>query len=194
MKQWLFLMPLLIVVIFSGIAVVKLRQTAENQELGLKEFGKSYLVGKKIPSFNLPLLGDEAMQLSDKTLEGERSIISVFASWCVSCQYEHPLLLRIAEIPSVNLYGINWHDKPQKAKDWLQKHGNPYKMVGMDINGSTAISFGITGAPETFIVDENGIVRFHVAGMLTPEILSKDILPFLLENKKPIFKNKNNGN
>lgn len=139
----------------------------------------SRMLGQPLPAFSIETLGNTEQLINREFLTGEPAIINVFASWCLPCLAEHPMLLALSQQTEVPLYGINWNDPKEKAAAWLEKHGNPYADVGWDPKGVAAVALGITGAPETFIIDRQGYIRYHFKGPLTPDIIKEDILPLL---------------
>lgn len=142
----------------------------------------SALIGKPAPTFNLNLLSAQDQQFSPADFKGQRWILNVWASWCVSCRYEHPLLNEIARKTDIPLVGLNYKDEAGKAQQWLDQRGNPYSKVPMDINGDAGIDWGVYGVPETFVIDEQGLVIYKHAGPITPEIVNNDILPLFASN------------
>ncbi len=124
----------------------------------------SPLIGKPAPAFVLPLLHDPGRTLSSEALRGAPYVLNIWGSWCPECRVEHPLLTRLAESGRVRLIGYNWKDERDDALRWLQQFGDPYWAVVADIEGRTAIDWGVYGAPETFLVDGDGIVRWKHIG------------------------------
>jgi len=108
----------------------------------------------------------------------------VFASWCVSCHVEHPLLMELAAVGDIPIYGLNWKEKPGDGKAWLDRFGNPYELIGDDQNGRVAIDLGVTGAPETFVVDKDGRVRYVYVGPITPRAWEETLQPLIEELRK----------
>ncbi|MDR3491961.1 MAG: DsbE family thiol:disulfide interchange protein [Gammaproteobacteria bacterium] len=141
----------------------------------------SPLIGKPAPSFQLPLLFDPQKITHDKDLKGHITLLNVWATWCTACAEEHDALLHISKNDSFVLYGLDYKDDPDKAKDWLQKNGNPYKLVAMDKAGLAAIDWGVYGTPETFVIDKSGVVRYKQIGPITSEVWSETFLPLLAE-------------
>jgi len=146
------------------------------------------LIDKPVPEMSLaPLPGRGANSgLSTADLKGKVSLVNVYGSWCVSCVQEHPTLLEIKKTGIVSVHGIDWRDEPELGAAWLRRHGDPYDRVGVDpAPGRAAVDFGVTGAPETFIVDKNGIIRFkYYAGPITPDVWRDILLPRILELQK----------
>ena len=139
----------------------------------------SPLINKPAPAFSLPLLDDPQQKLSAQDLRGKVWILNVWASWCVACRIEHPLLVEFAKTASVPIYGLNYKDKRDDAQRWLVNFGNPYTRSLSDTEGLVGIDFGVYGVPETFIIDKEGVIRMKQIGPVTPEVLRDDILPLL---------------
>jgi cytochrome c biogenesis protein CcmG/thiol:disulfide interchange protein DsbE len=139
----------------------------------------SALVGKPAPDFTLPPLLTALPGAALADLGGKPVLVNFFASWCVPCRVEHPLLMELARDPAVTLVGIAYKDKPDDASAFLRELGNPFARIGQDANGRAAIDFGVYGVPETFVIDAQGIVRLRHAGALTPDVVETEILPLL---------------
>lgn len=139
----------------------------------------SPLIGKPIPSFDLPPVGAHGAGLSSSDLIGRVSLVNVFASWCVSCREEHALLLRLAGAKIVPIQGLDYKDKSAEAVRWLKAMGDPYDRIGADIDGRVAIDWGVYGVPETFLVDRRGIIAYKQIGPLTQDIFERKIGPLI---------------
>lgn len=139
----------------------------------------SPLIGKPVPQFDLPTLAEPEQRFNAAMLQGQPSLVNVFATWCAGCHTEHALLVELSQQLDVPIYGLNWKDDRQAALDWLQRDGNPYADVAFDEKGDVAIDWGVYGAPETFVIDAQGIVRYKRIGILTEEIVQEKILPLL---------------
>jgi cytochrome c biogenesis protein CcmG, thiol:disulfide interchange protein DsbE len=137
----------------------------------------SPLIGKPVPAFDVPVLGDPSKTLSAADLRGKVYLLNVWGSWCVSCRDEHPVLVELAKRGTIPLYGLNWRDKREDAIAWLQRFGDPYVVSGVDREGKVAIDFGVYGAPETYLVDREGIIRFKQTGPLTWKVIEERIAP-----------------
>jgi cytochrome c biogenesis protein CcmG/thiol:disulfide interchange protein DsbE len=137
----------------------------------------SPLIGKPVPAFNVPVLGDPSKTLSAADLRGKVYLLNVWGSWCVSCRDEHPVLVELSKRGTIPLYGLNWKDKREDAIAWLQRFGDPYVVSGVDREGKVAIDFGVYGAPETYLVDRDGIIRFKQTGPLTWKVIEERIAP-----------------
>jgi cytochrome c biogenesis protein CcmG/thiol:disulfide interchange protein DsbE len=151
----------------------------------------SALLGKKVPDFTLPplegLTGDSAKVEGFAAADlatGEPTIVNVFASWCVPCLQEHPLLMELANRPGIRLYGINYKDGPASARRFLGRHGNPYTRVGADASGRTAIDFGVYGVPETYVISGDGRIAFRHVGPLTDQAIKDRLLPLVQKQSK----------
>ena len=148
--------------------------------LGLKPHEiPSPLINKPAPAFSLPLLDDPQQKLAAQDLRGKVWILNVWASWCVACRIEHPLLVEFSKTATVPVYGLNYKDKRDDAMRWLANFGNPYTRSLSDTEGLVGIDFGVYGVPETFIIDKEGVIRMKQIGPVTPEVLRDDILPLL---------------
>ena len=139
----------------------------------------SQLIDKAVPEFALTELYNESEILSQEMFKGQVSLINVFGSWCVACNVEHPVLMEIAERNEVILIGMDWRDERVKAKRWLAKRGNPYSKVIFDNESVLAITLGVTGAPESFIIDKLGKIRYKHVGVISPEIWRETLLPII---------------
>ena len=140
----------------------------------------SALIDRPAPEFALPGLYDTAEGLSREDLGGGgATLVNFFASWCLPCRAEHAELMGLARRPGVTLEGVAYKDKPEDARRFLDRLGNPYRRIGVDRNGTTAIDFGVYGVPETYVVDGGGHIRYRQVGPLSPEDVAGKILPLL---------------
>jgi cytochrome c biogenesis protein CcmG, thiol:disulfide interchange protein DsbE len=146
----------------------------------------SAMIGKPVPNFALPPIeglaadGKEVPGFTSSDLaQGEPTLVNVFASWCVECQVEHPMLLALAEEPGIRLYGIDYKDDMASARRFLGRYGNPYARVGADSSGRTALDFGVYGVPETYVVTGDGKIAYRHVGPLTDDAIKHKILPLL---------------
>jgi cytochrome c biogenesis protein CcmG/thiol:disulfide interchange protein DsbE len=136
------------------------------------------LIDKPAPAFamtEVPELGVPGFDTA--ALKGEVTVVNVFASWCIPCRDEHPLLVALKEVTGVRLFGINQSDAPENARAFLAELGNPYDAVGTDRDRRVSIDWGVYGVPETFVVDANGVITFKHVGPLTPEAVQTELLP-----------------
>lgn len=141
----------------------------------------SPLIGKPAPAFRLPVLHESGRLVTDRDLRGAPYLLNVWGSWCPACRDEHPVLTRFAETKRVRVIGFNWKDEHADALRWLEQFGNPYLMVLTDYDGKAAIDWGIYGAPETFLVDAGGTIRWKYVGPLTDEVIENELLPKLAQ-------------
>jgi len=144
----------------------------------------SPLIGKPAPAFALPVLHEAGRLVASSDLRGAPYLLNVWGSWCPACRDEHPVLTRFAETKRVRVIGFNWKDEHADALRWLEQYGNPYFMVLTDYEGKAAIDWGIYGAPETFLVDGAGIVRWKHVGPLSEAIITDELLPQLVQIEK----------
>ena len=170
-RTWRFGLPLVIFVIVGIFLAIGLK-------LDPREV-PSPLVGKPAPTFKLPRLLDTEARTSVSDMHGKVWLLNIWASWCVSCRAEHPLLNEIAATGMVDIVGLNYKDSRQDALAWLQQWGNPYVSVPVDANGRVGIDWGVYGVPETFVIDSEGIIRYKHIGPLDQNILRRKILPLV---------------
>ncbi|MEO1251844.1 MAG: DsbE family thiol:disulfide interchange protein [Pseudomonadota bacterium] len=144
----------------------------------------SELIDRPLPAFDLAAIEGFDDGLSSEDLRGDVSLINVWGSWCVSCHIEHPLLMEIAERGEAPIYGLNWKDRPGDGAAWLARFGNPYLRIGDDQAGRVAIDLGVTGAPETFVVDQDLRVRYKFVGPITREAWETTLFPLIEELRR----------
>ena len=141
----------------------------------------SPLVNKPLPAFSLPTLEDPKKLITNADLRGRVVMINVWASWCVACKQEHPLLLELAQRKQIPIIGLNYKDKPADAFKVLETEGNPYDTIIVDASGRTGIDWGVYGVPESFILDKQGVIRYKQIGPITPEVWEKTLWPRIQE-------------
>jgi len=142
----------------------------------------SVLLDRPAPKLTLPpLAGSGVPGIDETTLQGQVTLVNLWASWCLPCQAEHPLLVDLAGRGDVLVVGINWKDKPDAAAAFLARLGNPFAAIGVDESGRAGIEWGISGVPESFLVDRDGVVRFRWVGPLDPVIIEERLLPLVAE-------------
>ncbi|GAA5184491.1 DsbE family thiol:disulfide interchange protein [Niveibacterium umoris] len=139
----------------------------------------SPLIDKPAPAFRVPQLGDASKTFSPEDMRGKVWMLNVWASWCVSCRDEHPVLVAFSRTNTVPLVGLDYKDQPADAKRWLGQFGNPYSLVAVDADGRVGIDYGVYGVPETYVIDRNGVIRFKQIGPVTQEVLDQTILPLI---------------
>jgi len=178
MRRLVFLLPMLIVALLVAAFWRGLDPDRDPSAL------PSALVGKAAPAVDLPGLMEGAPRLDLAAFKGKLVAINFFASWCLPCRAEHPFLKQLTAELGVPVIGIAWKDKVEASRAFLAELGDPYEATGADENGRTGIDFGITGVPETFLVDGNGIVRYRLAGPITPEGIENELAPAIAEAKR----------
>ena len=171
--MWKFLLPFA-----AFVALVVLFAFGLNPNRDIHAL-PSPLIGKPAPEFSLSDVMDETRIVTNAALKGQVYVLNVWASWCLPCRQEHEELLTISRTKTVPIIGLDYMDQREKAKLLLQQLGNPYSAVPYDKDGRVAIDWGVTGVPETFVIDSKGIVRVHYAGPLNDEALARLVLPAL---------------
>ncbi len=168
-----FLIPLAIFAILVAFLAVGLR-------LKPREVPSPF-IGKPAPAFQLSQLHEPESTFSPADLHGQVWLLNVWASWCVSCRQEHPVLMDLASHNIVPIIGLDYKDEREPAKAWLAEHGNPYRLSIWDRDGRVGIDYGVYGVPETFVIDKAGIVRMKHVGPLTQTVVSEKIIPLVKE-------------
>ena len=168
-----FLVPLLLFFGLAGFLAFGL--TLNPREV------PSPLIDKPAPGFSLPVLHRPDTTLSRDDLKGQVWLLNVWASWCVSCRQEHPLLVELAKAGIVPIYGLNYKDERNAGLQWLSEHGDPYTASIIDADGRTGIDYGVYGVPETFVIDKQGVIRHKHIGPITPQALQEKLLPMVRE-------------
>ena len=144
----------------------------------------SPLIGKVAPTFSLPVLNQENQIFTPSEMLGKDWLLNVWASWCVSCRAEHPLLNELAKMKLVPILGLNYKDQDPAALKWLTELGNPYDLSIVDAKGLVGIDYGVYGVPETFVIDQTGKVAFKHIGPITPDSMQKTLLPLIAKLNK----------
>ena len=139
----------------------------------------SPLIGKPAPAFELPLLHAPDKRLSQKDMLGSVWVLNVWASWCPPCLVEHPVVTELAK--SVPVVGLNYKDTREDALPWLKRNGDPFKFSLFDAKGRIAMDYGVYGVPETYVIDQKGVIRYKHIGPLTPEVAQKKVAPLVQE-------------
>jgi len=139
----------------------------------------SPLVGKPMPEFSLPVLGDPSRRIANRDLVGRPFLLNVWGSWCPTCRDEQPQMTALSSSKKIRVIGYNYKDVPEDAQRWLQQFGNPFEFVITDEDGRAALDWGIYGAPETFLVDAGGVIRWKHVGPITDEVIAEEIEPQL---------------
>ena len=176
MKALRFLLPLGIFVVLVGFLCVGLSRDPREVP--------SPLVDKPAPAFLLAQLDDPSKKLGPANLRGQVWLLNVWASWCVSCRVEHPLLVALSKAKIVPIIGLDYKDTNDLGRAWLSENGDPYQVSVVDADGRAGIDWGVYGVPETFVVDKSGVIRYKQIGPITPESLQQKILPLVRELQK----------
>jgi len=172
----LLALPLLVLVALVGIFAVSLNRDPS--------YIPSVLINKPAPDFALPpVAGLAAPGFDTDALKGHVSVVNVFASWCVPCRDEHPVLMSIKDQIGVPIFGINQKDKPDNAKAFLDELGNPYAAIGSDSNGRASIDWGVYGVPETFVVNAKGIIAYKIVGPMDADTVKTQLIPAIEKAK-----------
>ncbi|MDX9740364.1 MAG: DsbE family thiol:disulfide interchange protein [Gammaproteobacteria bacterium] len=169
-RGWVPLLVFLLLLVFLAVGL-----TLKPSEV------PSPLIGKAAPAFNLPQLHQPQQTISQSDLAGQVWLLNVWASWCVSCRYEHPLLVELARQNIVPIYGLNYKDRRDDAIEWLRNFGNPYVASLHDLDGRVGMDYGVYGVPETYVIDAEGVIRYKQIGPVTQEVLQGTILPLVRE-------------
>ena len=173
MVKALFILPFLIffgVIIHFAVPIVKKSDP---------KLLPSALINKDVPYTNLPTLSNYKEGFNHADLLGRETLVNFFSSWCGPCRIEHDLLMEISRNKSIRLYGINYKDKPEAARNWLNELGDPFEKIVADKDGRTAIDWGVYGVPETYLVDKKGRVRYRHVGPLTEKVLEEKLMPLV---------------
>lgn len=174
-RRTLFLLPLALFALVAGYFLWGLVMGRDPSIV------PSAMIDKPVPAFDLPPvdgLGRPGLAAADLR-NGKVAVVNFFASWCYPCRVEHPLVMELAKSGEVRVLGINFRDRPEDARRWLGQFGNPYERVGDDDRGRTGIDFGVSGVPETFIIDRKGKIRYQFIGPLTADDLEHKIKPLI---------------
>ena len=170
-RRVVYLLPMVVFLVVAGYFALALRPGYDPQRL------PSAMINKPAPSFDLAGLDGGSISLT--SLKGGPVLINFFASWCVPCRAEQPVLMRLAQRDHVPLYGIAYKDKPQDARRLLAEFGDPYRGIGVDSDGAVGLNFGVYGVPETYVLDGTGHIRKRFVGPLTAEQVNNELLPLI---------------
>lgn len=168
-----YLIPLVLFLVLAVFLAIGL--TRDPHEL------KSVLINKPAPAFRLPQLKDADKTISAEDMRGKVWLLNVWASWCVACRDEHPWLIEYAKSGAVPIYGLNYKDRREDALATLEELGDPYTVSAVDLDGRVGIDFGVYGAPETYVIDQSGTIRFKYVGPVMPDVWKEKILPVVQE-------------
>jgi cytochrome c biogenesis protein CcmG/thiol:disulfide interchange protein DsbE len=172
-RRLLLLLPILLLGFIGYISWIGLAPDRDPSQL------PSALVGKPAPSFDLAPLDPAKPRVTSKDFAGQVTVVNFFASWCLPCKAEHPMLFRLGKEDHVAIYGIAYKDRPEDTAKYIGEMGSPYKEIGLDQSGRVAIDYGITGVPETFILDRNGVIRYRLPQPIDPDRLAGEITPLV---------------
>ena len=178
MRRLLFLLPLLLLAALAVGVGTKLLSGSDPQSL------PSALIDKPLPAFDLAALPGRSDGLSTGNFGGAPMLLNVFASWCVPCLAEHPVITKLGREDGIPVLAINYKDKPGDALAWLKRNGDPYLRIGADVEGRTAIDLGVYGVPETFVIDKAGRIRYRQVGPFTEDDIQKKLLPLIADLSK----------
>ena len=166
--RW-FLLPLVLFFILVAFLAIGLRHDPREVP--------SPLINRAAPAFQLPQLQEPAKTFSAQEMKGRVWLLNVWATWCPACRDEHPMLVEYAKSGAVPIYGMDLKDDRAAAIEMLATEGNPYVLTVSDADGRVAIDYGVYGAPESYLIDRNGVIRFKQIGPITPDVWQKKILP-----------------
>jgi cytochrome c biogenesis protein CcmG/thiol:disulfide interchange protein DsbE len=141
----------------------------------------SPFIGKPAPAFSLAQLNDADKTIAPQDMLGKVWLLNVWASWCVSCRQEHPVLMDFSAKSIVPIIGLNYKDGREDGIGWLRQFGNPYQLSAFDAKGKVGIDYGVYGVPETFVIDKRGVIRYKHIGPVTPEVIAEKLLPLIKE-------------
>jgi cytochrome c biogenesis protein CcmG/thiol:disulfide interchange protein DsbE len=177
MNRMIYLLPLAIFLLIVGCFAKGLTLNPRDMP--------SLLIDQEVPPFDLKSIKGRAYGLSSEDLKKQVTLVNIFGSWCGACLAEHPMLMKIHEQKLVPIYGIDWREQdPQAGAEWLARRGDPYTLIGDDPQSKAAIAFGVTGAPETFVVDRHGFIRYKHVGPITSENWESILWPIIQELRK----------
>ena len=171
MKSLKYVIPLVVFAALAAFFAIGL--TKDPREV------PSPLIDKPAPAFKLAELHDADKVFTPEEMKGKVWMLNVWASWCVSCRVEHPLLVDMSKKNQVPIVGLNYKDTRDAGLKWLDKLGNPYVLSAYDVEGKVGIDYGVYGVPETFVIDKQGVIRYKQIGPITPESWDKTILPLI---------------
>jgi cytochrome c biogenesis protein CcmG/thiol:disulfide interchange protein DsbE len=173
-----FILPLVVFLVLAALLFAGLNSGRDPHTV------PSPLIDKAAPAFNLPQLHDPAKKFSPDDMKGHVWLFNLWASWCVSCREEHPVLMALSQQNIVPIVGMDYKDKSPEALALLAQKGNPYILNVTDVEGRIGIDYGVTGVPETFVIDKHGVIRYKEVGIVTPQNLKETILPLVAKLEK----------
>ncbi len=172
-----FIIPLVVLAALGGLFIYALflMQTGRYSPHDIP----SPLIGKSLPAFSLPSLQEPKKIITPDSLRGRVFLLNVWASWCVACREEHPVLVELARQKAVPIVGLNYKDKREDGLGWLKQFGNPYETSIVDADGRAGIDLGVYGVPETFVIDKAGVIRYKQIGPITEDVWAEKLLPLI---------------
>jgi len=180
-KRWPYILPLALVLALGGVFAKRLSDIAGGYD---PKVIPTVLLNTPAPELDLPPLPGYGEALTTADIKGKVSLINIWGSWCASCTVEHPLLMEIAKSGEIPIYGIAWRDQPDRSIAWLQRYGNPYTKIGQDPKSQAIINLGVTAAPESFLIDKDGVIRYKVSGIITREMWRDTLQPLIAQLNK----------
>jgi cytochrome c biogenesis protein CcmG/thiol:disulfide interchange protein DsbE len=168
-----FLLPLILFVALVGFLAVGLKRDPREVP--------SPLINKPAPAFSLSQLHEPNQTISAAQMRGKVWLLNVWASWCVACRQEHPVMVEFAKQNIIPVVGLNYKDQRADGLAWLQQFGNPYQVSAFDEMGRVGIDFGVYGVPESFLIDKQGVIRFKQIGPMTPEVINSKLMPLIAQ-------------
>lgn len=169
--MWRYLIPGAIFIVLIGFFIVGLHRDPS--------MVPSPLIGKPAPTYSLTKVEDPQRKVANTDMLGKKHLVNIWATWCGGCRQEHEFLLQVAQQNVIPIVGIDWKDDLSSAQQWLTQLGNPYTATGFDGDGRVAIDFGVYGAPETFLIDERGVIIYKHIGILTADAWQNKLLPLI---------------
>jgi cytochrome c biogenesis protein CcmG/thiol:disulfide interchange protein DsbE len=180
-SRWPYILPLVIVLALGGVFAKRLLDVSGGYDPLVIP---TVLLDTPAPEFNLPPLPGYGDAFTTADLKGKVSLVNIWGSWCAACTVEHPFLMEIAKSGEIPIYGIAWRDQPDRSIAWLQRHGNPYTKIGQDPKSQAIINLGVVAAPESFLIDKDGVIRYKVAGIITRDEWREKIQPLIAQLNK----------
>ena len=176
-RRFLYILPLVVFAVIAAYFAVGL--TKDPRAI------PSVLIDTPVPEFALGPITGRDRGFSRQDLKGEVSLVNIFGSWCFACRVEHPLLMQLKKENAAPIHGIDWRETdPDDGPKWLARFGDPYTLIGDDPDSRAAIAFGVTGAPETFVVDKDGVIRYKQVGPITGRIWEETLRPLIEELRR----------
>lgn len=180
-NRWPYILPLVIVLALGGVFAKRLSDVSGGYDPLVIP---TVLLNTPAPEFDLPPLPGYGEAFTTADLKGKVSLVNIWGSWCAACTVEHPLLMEIAKSGEIPIYGIAWRDQPDRSIAWLERHGNPYTKIGQDPKSQAIINLGVVAAPESFLIDKEGVIRYKVAGIITRNEWREKIQPLIAQLNK----------